>query len=105
MLSIDGSMREGGGQILRSALGLSLVTGTPFRIENIRKNRKKPGLLHQHLTAVKAAARVGRATVDGAVAGSILCASRSAVSCADVRPSPIWPICRTTSPSSRCSCP
>ncbi len=54
MLTIDGSMGEGGGQILRSALGLSLVTATPFRIENIRKKRKKPGLMRQHLTAVQA---------------------------------------------------
>ena len=58
-------MGEGGGQILRSALGLSLVTGKPFRIENIRKKRRKPGLMQQHLTAVKAAAKVGCAKVLG----------------------------------------
>ena len=55
---IDGSMGEGGGQVLRTSLALSLVTGKPFRIENIRAGRKKPGLLRQHLTAVKAAAEV-----------------------------------------------
>src|SRR5438874_9628080 len=66
MLHIDGSMGEGGGQILRSALGLSIVTGKPFRIERIRANREKPGLMRQHLTAVNAAATVSSATVDGA---------------------------------------
>lgn len=58
MLTIDGSLGEGGGQILRSALALSMVTGTPFRLENIRAGRSKPGLLRQHLTAVNAAAEV-----------------------------------------------
>lgn len=70
MLTIDGSMGEGGGQILRSALGLSLVTGTPFRIENIRAKRKNPGLMRQHLTCVQAAARIGCAKVDGDDVGS-----------------------------------
>lgn len=70
MLHLDGSMGEGGGQILRSALGLSLVTGTPFRIDNIRKKRKKPGLLRQHRTAVLAATRVGCATSEGDELGS-----------------------------------
>src|SRR5262249_29857899 len=66
MISIDGSMGEGGGQVLRTALSLSLITGTPFRIENIRAGRNKPGLLRQHLTAVKAAATIGQAEVEGA---------------------------------------
>jgi RNA 3'-terminal phosphate cyclase (ATP) len=48
MLTIDRSLGEGGGQILRTALALSLVTGTPFRIERIRAGRPKPGLLRQH---------------------------------------------------------
>jgi RNA 3'-terminal phosphate cyclase (ATP) len=64
-------MGEGGGQVLRTALALSLVTGAPFRIEKIRGGRKKPGLLRQHLTAVKAAAAVGRAEIDGAELGSL----------------------------------
>jgi RNA 3'-terminal phosphate cyclase (ATP) len=55
MLTIDGSAGEGGGQILRTALWLSLVTGQPFRIEKIRAGRQKPGLMRQHLTAVQAA--------------------------------------------------
>lgn len=66
MLTIDGSYHEGGGQILRTALSLSLATGTPFRIEKIRAGRKRPGLLRQHLTAVLAAARISNAEVRGA---------------------------------------
>ena len=66
MVTIDGAQGEGGGQVLRSALTLSLVTGTPFRIERIRAGRRKPGLLRQHLTAVQAAAQVGQANVRGA---------------------------------------
>jgi RNA 3'-terminal phosphate cyclase (ATP) len=69
-VTIDGSEGEGGGQLLRTALSLSLVTRTPFRIERIRAGRKKPGLLRQHLTAVQAAAQVGRARVSGAELGS-----------------------------------
>ncbi len=71
MLRIDGSLGEGGGQILRSSLALSLVTGKPFAIENIRANRKKPGLMHQHLSAVTAAAEVSQARVEGASLGSM----------------------------------
>lgn len=70
MIKMDGSQGEGGGQILRSALSLSLCTGQAFRIENIRARRKKPGLLHQHLTAVLAARAVGGAEVVGAELGS-----------------------------------
>jgi RNA 3'-terminal phosphate cyclase (ATP) len=70
MIELDGSQGEGGGQILRSALALSLVTGTPFRIENIRAGRPRPGLMRQHLTAVEAAAAVGGAQTSGAAVGS-----------------------------------
>lgn len=70
MIRLDGSAGEGGGQILRTALGLSLVTGTPFTIDRIRAGREKPGLLRQHLTAVQAAAEIGRAEVRGAAIGS-----------------------------------
>ncbi|MGA2616366.1 MAG: RNA 3'-terminal phosphate cyclase [Thermoguttaceae bacterium] len=70
IVTIDGSRGEGGGQVLRSSLALSLVTGRPFTIENIRAGRKKPGLLRQHLTAVLAAAEVGGADADGAALGS-----------------------------------
>ncbi|PTY01579.1 RNA 3'-terminal phosphate cyclase [Verrucomicrobia bacterium LW23] len=55
MIHIDGSAGEGGGQILRTALALSMCTGQPFRMSNIRAGRKKPGLMRQHLTAVQAA--------------------------------------------------
>ena len=69
-ITIDGSEGEGGGQILRTALALALVTGRPFRIERIRAARRKPGLLRQHLTAVHAAAEIGSARVSGAELGS-----------------------------------
>jgi len=70
MIAINGSTGEGGGQILRSALALSMVTGKPVRIEKIRARRPKPGLLRQHLTAVLAAAKVSGADVKGAHFGS-----------------------------------
>ncbi len=65
MLIIDGSVGEGGGQILRTSLALSLITGTPFRMTGIRAGRSKPGLLRQHLAAVNAAVAVGHADVAG----------------------------------------
>jgi RNA 3'-terminal phosphate cyclase (ATP) len=67
---LDGSHGEGGGQILRTALTLSLLTGRPFRISKIRANREPTGLRPQHLWAVKAAALLGRAEVDGDQVGS-----------------------------------
>ncbi|MEX1362781.1 MAG: RNA 3'-terminal phosphate cyclase [Nannocystaceae bacterium] len=62
---VDGSQGEGGGQILRSSLALSLITGVPLRMHDIRARRAKPGLMRQHLTAVRAAAAVGQAEVQG----------------------------------------
>lgn len=70
MLTIDGSRGEGGGQILRSALALSVATGTPIIIENVRAGRKRPGLLRQHLTAVLAARAISGGEVSGAELGS-----------------------------------
>src|ERR1043165_4888011 len=71
MIALDGSQGEGGGQILRSALALSLITGQPFRIENIRAGRPRPGLMRQHLTAVMAAAEICGGTTIGAEPKSI----------------------------------
>jgi RNA 3'-terminal phosphate cyclase (ATP) len=65
MLTIDGSYGEGGGQTLRTALALSAVTGHPMRIEHIRAGRKNPGLRPQHLTAVRAAAAICGAQLEG----------------------------------------
>jgi len=66
MLEIDGSQGEGGGQVLRSALALSIVTGQAIHIYNIRAKRPTPGLMAQHLKSVDAAAAIGVAQVDGA---------------------------------------
>lgn len=68
MIEIDGS--QGGGQLLRSALTLSLCTGIGFTIQDIRARRRRPGLMRQHLTAVNAAARVGSACTHGAELGA-----------------------------------
>jgi RNA 3'-terminal phosphate cyclase (ATP) len=70
LLVIDGSYGEGGGQIIRTSLALSLVTGKPFRVNRARANREKPGLRKQHLTAVTAAAEIAQAIVEGAAVGS-----------------------------------
>lgn len=66
MLAIDGSQGEGGGQILRSALALSVITGVPFRLEKVRARRARPGLLRQHLAAVLAAREIAGAETSGA---------------------------------------
>jgi RNA 3'-terminal phosphate cyclase (ATP) len=65
MLQLDGSIGEGGGQILRTALSLSLLTGKPFQLTHIRAGRKKPGLMRQHLVCVQAAKAIGQAKVTG----------------------------------------
>lgn len=70
MKTIDGAMGEGGGQILRSSLSLSMCTGTPVKIENIRAGRKKPGLLRQHLACVRASQKICNAQVIGDELGS-----------------------------------
>lgn len=70
MIVIDGAQGEGGGQVLRSALALSLVTGVPFRIDRVRAGRTRPGLMRQHLTAIDAARRIGSAAVVGDTIGS-----------------------------------
>ena len=67
---LDGSRGEGGGQILRTALTLSLLTGRPFRMVKIRANRDKPGLRPQHQKAVEAAAALGEAKIAGNAVGA-----------------------------------
>ena len=69
-LKIDGSYGEGGGQILRSAVTLSCITKIPIQIENIRKNRRVPGLRPQHLTAIKLLSKICNAEVQGLNIGS-----------------------------------
>jgi RNA 3'-terminal phosphate cyclase (ATP) len=66
MLELDGSMGEGGGQILRTSLALSLLTGRAFHLRNLRAGRDKPGLQPQHLMSVRAAAEIGQAKLRGA---------------------------------------
>jgi RNA 3'-terminal phosphate cyclase (ATP) len=70
MIEIDGSVGEGGGQILRTSLALSMCTGQPFTLARIRARRPKPGLMRQHLTCVQAAAAICGAEVQGAELGS-----------------------------------
>lgn len=70
MITIDGSEGEGGGQVLRYAAALSLLTGEPFTIRNIRGGRAKPGLMRQHVTALEAAAAIGSAECLGLAVGS-----------------------------------
>ena len=70
MLEIDGSYGEGGGQLVRTAVALSAVTGKDIKIVNIRKNRQNPGLKQQHLKALETAARICEARVSGLFPGS-----------------------------------
>jgi RNA 3'-terminal phosphate cyclase (ATP) len=70
MIIIDGSEGEGGGQIVRNACALSLVTGAPFRITNVRGGREKPGLMRQHVTAIEAACTIGGGECEGVAVGS-----------------------------------
>jgi RNA 3'-terminal phosphate cyclase (ATP) len=70
MIEIDGSIGEGGGQVLRSSLTLAAITGQPFRMTRIRTRRRDPGLKAQHRNAVQAAAAICRARVEGAELGS-----------------------------------
>ena len=70
MIEIDGSLGEGGGQIVRSSLALSAMTGVPLKLLNIRGGRKKPGLLRQHLTGLRAITQICGADVSGDQLGS-----------------------------------
>lgn len=64
-IEVDGAQGEGGGQVLRTSLSLSIITGRPLRMHRIRARRRKPGLMRQHLTAVRAAAEICDAEVTG----------------------------------------
>jgi len=70
MLEIDGSYGEGGGQLVRTAVALSAVTGKGIRVTNIRKNRPNPGLKQQHLKALETAAKICQAQISGLFPGS-----------------------------------
>ena len=70
MLLIDGSYQEGGGQIIRTALALSVLTQKPFRAVKIRHKRPKPGLKHQHLSCIRALEELANTRVDGARPGA-----------------------------------
>jgi RNA 3'-terminal phosphate cyclase (ATP) len=70
MIELDGAQGEGGGQILRTSLALSLITGKAFHLHNLRAGRSKPGLQPQHLMSVRAAATIGQAALRGATLGS-----------------------------------
>lgn len=70
LIHIDGTLGEGGGQVLRSALTLSLITGRAVHLRGIRARRDRPGLRFQHRMAVQAAARVCGARVVGDTLGS-----------------------------------
>ncbi len=70
LINIDGSQGEGGGQIVRSSLALSMVTGRGFTVDRVRAGREKPGLMRQHLTAVRAAKEICGAEVSGDAIGS-----------------------------------
>ncbi|MFQ5573276.1 MAG: RNA 3'-terminal phosphate cyclase [Nitrosopumilaceae archaeon] len=70
IMKIDGSFGEGGGQIIRSVVTLSCITKTPVQIDNIRKNRKIPGLRAQHLTSIKLLSKICNANVEGLKIGS-----------------------------------
>lgn len=70
VLTLDGSHGEGGGQILRTALSLSIITARHIRLVNIRTGRPNPGLMAQHLSAVRAAAAISGAAISGDCLGS-----------------------------------
>jgi RNA 3'-terminal phosphate cyclase (ATP) len=70
LLTLDGRMGEGGGQVLRSALSLAVALGRPVRVEHVRGGRAKPGLLRQHLTALRAAAAISGGAIEGDELGS-----------------------------------
>ena len=85
-IELDGGMGEGGGQILRTALSLSAVTGHPFRISRIRHGRMKPGLRPQHLAAARATAAI----CGGSLAGDSVGSAEISLEPRAVAPKPSW---------------
>ncbi|MCC6954986.1 MAG: RNA 3'-phosphate cyclase, partial [Deltaproteobacteria bacterium] len=71
MINIDGSSAHGGGQLIRTALALSLLSGKPFRISSVRREADLPGLLRRHLTTIRACEAIGDAEISGADLGSV----------------------------------
>ena len=112
-IEIDGAKGEGGGQVLRSCLALSIISGTPVHIRRVRAGRRRPGLMRQHLTALRAAAAVGAAHVEGdelgstdvrfephtIVAGHHRFAVGTAGSCTLVLQTIMWPLLLADAPS------
>ncbi len=70
MIELDGSIGEGGGQIVRTALALSMITQQPFHVSNIRAGRDKPGLKMQHLNCITALQKISESKAEGAELGS-----------------------------------
>ena len=70
MLKIDGCFGEGGGQILRSVVSLSAITGKPIEVINIRAKRQNPGLRPQHMFAIRTVANLFHASVENLLVGS-----------------------------------
>ncbi|HEU0049303.1 MAG TPA: RNA 3'-terminal phosphate cyclase, partial [Nitrososphaera sp.] len=69
-MSIDGSQGEGGGQVLRTAISLSAITGKPVKVTNIRAKRQNPGLRPQHKTGIEILGNLFRASVDNLKIGA-----------------------------------
>jgi len=86
LIELDGAAGEGGGQILRTALSLSAVTGRGFRVSRVRHGRLKPGLRPQHVAAARATAAVCQGTLEGDEVGS----SQIVLQPRTVTPRPAW---------------
>lgn len=70
VIEIDGGQGEGGGQVLRTSIALSALTGKDVAVKNIRAGRPRPGLAAQHLAAIKGVASICKGRLEGATLGS-----------------------------------